>query len=168
MSKFFDDMKNTIGSIEKQVAGIRKKIQALVDERRYYASSPLPVLEVFQRVDIAVDEALARGEKNLSDWLRPNATINILDNLDGGLKSELLTQALAEQIKTGLHARLEALSFEPGPPAAERKMLIETTDALINKLAVEEEKLIMDASDHGVMIKRRLDFDPAVVLELEE
>lgn len=165
--KFFSDMKNTSDKIQEKLTSIRKKIQALIDERKYYESSHLPIEEVFQKIDTAISECLARGERAVEEWSRPSAKISLLDNISGGLKSEYITQALANEIGKGLKAQAEKLNHEPGPSSAERPALIEAVNAQLKKLAIEEEQLIMGAQDQGFMIKRRADFDPAVVLEFE-
>lgn len=84
------------------------------------------------------------------------ATIDGAGQMLAWLMGEALAQRMCEEI--------DRLDYRPGPPMAERPARLSEMKAALQKLEQQEEALICGAEDAGIIIPRRLDADPAVIL----
>lgn len=86
-------------------------------------------------------------------------------NIDG--IGPMLAWSMGDALEQRMCAEIDRLDYRPGPPMAERPArLAELKDAL-RKLEQQEEKVICGAQVDGIIISRRPDADPAVILNYD-
>jgi len=76
----------------------------------------------------------------------------------------MLAWAMGDALAQRMCAEIDRLDYRPGPPMAERPARLAEMKAALRKLEQQEEALICGAEDTGVIIPRRHDADPAVIL----
>lgn len=72
---------------------------------------------------------------------------------------DALTQRICEEI--------DRLDYRPGLPMAERPARLAKLKAVLRKLEQQEEAIICGAADTGIIIPRRPDADPGVILSYD-
>lgn len=160
---------------------LRKRIAELTEEIEWLGSAPLPRNEVVARLDRYIDSLAGRWSPKF-DVFGPDADprevglFTFKARLDGRVESGVvigssgvdLAPALAalmpDTLKAFLRTYVEQADYEPGPPAAERPDIVRKLKAERLQLEIEEEQSIVLAEEAGMMIWRRDDCDPAVVL----
>lgn len=78
--------------------------------------------------------------------------------------ASVLAWLLGDELTKNLHAKVDALQYTPGPPMAERPKCRAELLAALRLLEEKEEALICTGEEAGLLIARRSDADPAVVL----
>jgi hypothetical protein len=76
----------------------------------------------------------------------------------------MLAWVMGDALVQRMHAEIDRLDYRPGPPLAERPARLAELKAALRKIEQQEEELICRAEDTGVIIPRRHDADPGVVL----
>lgn len=76
----------------------------------------------------------------------------------------MLAWLFGDELTKNIHAKVDALEYTPGPPMAERPARRSQLLATLRQLEEKEEALICTGEAAGLMIARRKDADPAVVL----
>lgn len=83
-------------------------------------------------------------------------------NIDGA--GQMLAWLMGDALAQRMCAEIDRLDYRPGPPMVERPARLAEMNAALRKLEQQEEALICGAEDTGIIIPRRLDADPAVIL----
>lgn len=83
-------------------------------------------------------------------------------NIDGA--GPMLAWVMGDALVQRMHAEIDRLDYRPGPPLAERPARLAELKAALRKLEQQEEELICRAADTGIIIPRRHDADPEVIL----
>lgn len=83
-------------------------------------------------------------------------------NIDGA--GPMLAWVMGDALVQRMHAEIDHLDYRPGPPLVERAVRLAELKAALRKFEQQEEALICGAEDTGIIIPRRLDADPAVIL----
>lgn len=83
-------------------------------------------------------------------------------NIDGA--GQMLAWLMGDALAQRMCAEIDRLDYRPGPPMAERPARLADMKAALQKLEQQEEALICGAEGAGIIIPRRLDADPAVIL----
>lgn len=86
-------------------------------------------------------------------------------NIDGA--GPMLAWVMGDTLTQRMHAEIDCLDYRPGPPLAERAARLAELKAALRKFEQQEEELICRAEDTGVIIPRRLDADPEVILDYD-
>lgn len=76
----------------------------------------------------------------------------------------VLMALLGDEVVKKLHKRIDELSYTPGPPSRERPEALKKLRAALRDLEVREEAMICQAEEIGLLIPRRAEADPAVIL----
>lgn len=76
----------------------------------------------------------------------------------------VLMALLGDEVVKKLHKKIDELDYVPGPPSRERPEALKKLRAALRVLEVREEGLICQAEEIGLLIPRRADADPAVIL----
>lgn len=79
----------------------------------------------------------------------------------------MLAWSMGDTLTQRMHAEIDRLDYRPGPPMAERPALLAGLKAELRKLEQQEEKAICGAEGDGIIIPRRPDADPAVILNYD-
>lgn len=87
-------------------------------------------------------------------------------NIDGA--GPMLAWLMGDALVQRMHAEIDRLDYRPGPPMAERPARVAELKTALRKLEQQEEALICGAEDAGIMIPRRVDADPAVILGYDQ
>lgn len=86
-------------------------------------------------------------------------------NIDG--IGPMLAWSLGDTLAQRMHAEIDRLDYRPGPPMEERPARLAELKAALRKLEQQEEKVICGAEGDGIIIPRRPDADPAVILSYD-
>lgn len=167
-----------------QVDTLREQIDSLQGEKDAILASLLPPHEAAQRAQSMVDTLAAKftadASYRLSDVLRAEgnphqsglfsydifsrAGLDHTHTLDLG---PMLAFFFGDEIKAKLASTIESMTYESGPPAADRPELIVEIDAELLRLERQEEQVISEAESCGFEIVRRPDANPEIVLEVQ-
>jgi hypothetical protein len=79
----------------------------------------------------------------------------------------MLAWSMGDALEQRMHAEIDRLDYCPGPPMAERPARLADLKAALRKLEQQEEKAICGAEVDGIIIPRRPDADPAVILSYD-
>lgn len=79
----------------------------------------------------------------------------------------MLAWSLGDTLEQRMHDEIDRLDYRPGPPMAERPARLDELKVALRKLEQQEEILICGAEDAGIIIPRRPDADPAVILSYD-
>ena len=155
------------------VADVRSAVSRLQDERRAVETAPIPQDEAQPLVDTFVDRAL----HGLSQFADPDEIVAAAAHgrpIDlRGLNADQRVAVLVSALGPVLRVRFRELLSEhygtltPGLAADERATRLRAIDAEVVSLEREEETLIRELADAGVVVDRRGDASPAAVLGLE-
>jgi hypothetical protein len=77
---------------------------------------------------------------------------------------ELLCWIFKDTLATRLREAIETSNYAAGPPAAERPALLESIEARLFDLELQEETLIVESEDRGQDLPRRPDARPEIIL----
>lgn len=178
--------KNT-NSVAALVGAIREELQAITEERDWITNAPLPAAEAVEQVLRHIDELDLRsraketlgrliypgGQSALDDFFELHATVD--GRADSGVvfgnatiaASSMLIAFDRAAVETFVRDHINGLSYEPGPPAAERAALLADLERQAYKLEVDEEDTIRAAESLNVSIPRRRDCRADIVFDLE-
>lgn len=78
----------------------------------------------------------------------------------GGILAALFGDDLVKR----LHKKVDDLDYVPGPPSRDRPEALKKLRATLHGLEAREEAMICQAEEIGLLIPRRSDADPAVIL----
>lgn len=79
----------------------------------------------------------------------------------------MLAWSLGDALVQSMCAEIDRLDYRAGPPMTERPARLAELKAALRKLEQQEEKVICGAEVDGVIIPRRPDADPAVILSYD-
>lgn len=175
-------------TLDQGVNNVRDEIAQMLEELDWLETSLVPRDELKARITAAVGEEQRRSDS--ACMLRALA-IPIKDKYNtasfGGM-FEVDTRAtyvggtnpaimpvqvklapmfawlFGDELTKNIHAKVDALEYRPGPPMAERPARRAQLLATLRELEVKEEALICTGEEAGLVIARRADADPAVVL----
>jgi len=102
----------------------------------------------------------ARSEQQVTIPGMPPTRLTV--NSDG--IAPIIAWYMGEAMEQRMHAEIDRLNYRAGPPLSERPALLAGLKVDLRKLEEKEEGLICCAEDEGIIIPRRVDADPAVVL----
>ncbi|MDO9010779.1 MAG: hypothetical protein Q7U78_03070 [Gallionella sp.] len=106
-------------------------------------------------------KAMFRASSNVFVGGIPMACVNI-DEI-----GPMLAWSLGDALSQRMCAEIDCLDYRPGPPTAERPARLIDLKAALKKLEQQEEKVICDAEKGGIIIPRRHDANPAVILNYD-
>lgn len=173
----------------KEVEKLRGEIVIAREELEWLDDAPIPTEEMKARAAEQVRALAAKfeakrhlgalsypnaGAAELAEMLRLNtrtiingdgdARLGVI-NIDG--LGPLLAWLMGDLLTARMHAEIDQLGYVAGPPVAERPARRKALREELRKLEISEEKLIVAAEEAGMFIPRRVDADPAVVLDYD-
>ena len=175
---------NLFSNIETKLDKLRESISDLKEERDWIVNSLLPKDEALNKIDRYVDNRASTFNLVPERILGSNTKMNELEIFkqygflhttvqDGSVAGHseadtggILCYFFGDQVKEKLHKGINETDYTAGPPASERPAMIKEIDIKLWKLEEEEEKLIVSAEEVNYDIPRRLDINPAVILEV--
>jgi len=159
-------------TIHANVATLREEIAAVIAEIEWTANSLVPKDEVKQRI-LAGCKAMGEnfnlrlaGVANPENWQQSLADMLTLHESPvpmGGF----MAATMGDEFAKALSKKIDGLKYSPGPATQERPELLKNLRARLRELERREEALIVQAEADGVVIARRADADPAVVLSFD-
>lgn len=173
----------------KEVEKLRGEIVAAREELDWLGDAQIPVEELKARATEQVRALSAKFEakRRLGALAYPNAgaaevsemlrlSTRTIINGDGGARlgviniddhGPLFAWLMCDVLIARMHAEIDQLGYVAGPPVAERPARRRALREELRKLEISEEKLIVAAEEAGMFIPRRVDADPAVVLDYD-
>lgn len=79
----------------------------------------------------------------------------------------MLAWSLGDTLVQSMCEEIDRIDYRPGPPMAERPARLAELKTALRKLEQQEEAIICGAEDAGIIIPRRPDADPAVILSYD-
>jgi len=165
------------------VSAIRVEIDSVLAEIEWVQDSMLPPDEIKAGVSAsckalsqAHDLSLSRlanpgaGMLELAEMLTVQATTREFGSGEGRHISPsvalggILAALLGDDLVKKLHKKVDDLDYVPGPPSRDRPEALKKLRATLRDLEVREEVMICQAEEIGMIIPRRSDADPAVIL----
>lgn len=171
--------KNTL---DQDVDKLRPEIARICDEIDWIAEAPVPRDELKARAAKGCHELAAKFEaaRYLGALAKPTgsmggmfaATANVFTRGGGAEVSlariddigPMLAWMAGDALIERMHASIDAMDYRPGPPLAERPARLAKLQAELRELEMKEEALIVAAEEAGMLIARRPDASPEVVL----
>lgn len=165
------------------VSAIRVEIDSVTAEIEWVQDSMLPpdeikagVLASCKALSQSHDFPLARlanpaaGMIDLVELLTVQATTRVFGEGEGRHISVsvplggVLMALLGDEVVKKLHKKIDELDYVPGPPSRERPEALKKLRCALRALEVREEVMICQAEEIGLLIPRRAEADPAVIL----
>jgi hypothetical protein len=156
-----------------ELAKLRDRVAELHAERADVEKASVPLSEVEQRIDGYLDEqAEARAWFSLA---APRLTAPAgeggwgpMPRLHEGDVMPMLARAMRAEVRNVLVAEVRRHLDAHGPGLGERERAVRLAELTAELRQVEraEEALVVEAEGLGLVLDRRPDADPAVVLEL--
>lgn len=171
-------------NIQQEVEKLRAEIERTHDEIAWLNDAPITPAELKSRATEGCQAMAARfeaqrhlgvlanpggGPRDVADMFTASSSVAFVGELDvkpvniDGI-GPMLAWAMGGSLVQRLHAEIDRLEYRPGPPMAERPARLAALRAELRTLEVREEALICEAEESGVIIPRRPDADPAVIL----
>ena len=161
--------KNALGEVSGRLDTIRRVIVDLDAQEHAVQAKPVPAKQAVEALHAMVDRAAARYEQESAIFDRlvngetPRPDDLELSHTPNGL-SLLLCAIAGDAIKQRLGELVTKQIGKSGITAETREKQLAEIRSKRRELEIEEEHIIRDAEDNGMMIDRRHDADPAVVL----
>lgn len=166
----FGDLAKVASGPRASLAALRSKRDALLQERSAIEGEMLPAGDADRRIDEAVN-AMAR---DMHDRLQIGAANvpGFQGRLTGDPAVKLALEVAALLNPAGTAAALKRLAMEHrggavGLSVSERSAKVTSIEQRLAELETAEEELIGQAEEAGVVLSRRPDADPLVVLGLD-
>lgn len=171
-------------SPQQEVEKIRAEIERARDEIGWLNDAPIPHDELKIRATEGCQAMAAKfeaqrylgslaspggGPMNVLHMFSTSASVAVRGGLDvqpvniDGI-GPMLAWAMGDSLVQHLHAKIDRLDYRPGPPLTERPARLAALKAELRTLEQREEALICQAEQSGVVIPRRPDADPTVIL----
>jgi len=163
-----------------QIDNKRIEIENAKTELYELETGVLPLTDVTARINELIDREQSKfvGEHRLADLLRYNRRPDTCDvfrqdtrplpNSHSVDLGGLLCFLIGPEIKKRFVKLAESLDLPEGPTAAERPAAIKQLAQKIRKLEAEEEALIVQAHDAGIVVARHPDAPAEAILEWKE
>jgi len=177
-------MKNTTSTFDKKIADIRVTINSKKSEIEAIQSAPLSFEDAEKNINaylaarshqFKIDRKVGSFLNSLDELSAANALNNIF-HLPGKVDQTFsktdtvgfLLWLFPDKVKDALLGTIQELKVEHGPNLQDRPQLIQKLQDELRALETKEEALVCEAEASGFNIRRRLDCDPAVILEFEK
>ena len=169
MKKLIDRFLKTAGAPRQQIQQIRERIEALREERERIEGLPRPAEEIIASFGAFLDEAENKGDLiYFAERFRtanPRSWPDSIQRDPGTMLfawmiaccRDLLVERFSEMARDVVDGMQTA-------DAAEQQRLLDDVDAEIEALCRQEEMLIRQAEGDEIVINRRADAPPHVVL----
>ena len=162
--KLIESLKQLRGGVQAELDSTRDQITERQEELRWLESSPPPIEELAKAQS---DRVLAWADHHLERNGSPSVDANPLLDTHGEVNLDTVTALLAPTLAELIRERIEALSYEAGPPMAARPKAIQKARDELQKLERREEELISAAAGEGLMLTRRTDASVEAILRVE-
>ncbi len=171
-------------TFETELDALRAEIAGVQDEIVWTTDAPLPKDEVKQRLAQAGKTQAEKFNLNLARLANPQAGEQELREIMSlqeqvvvhaapgvvGVRIDLsgaLFALFGEDLVKRLGKQVDALDYVAGPPAKDRPARLAALREALRDLERKEENRIMHAEACGVILARRPDADPAIVLDYD-
>lgn len=136
-------------NVERWVDDMARKFEADAGYRLSALRLPVP-----RAADVALGELVVRGGQT-------PAAVAIADS------APLLCWLLPDLLKQRAKEMIQGIDYVEGPPSADRPRLRRELQHRLDSLEMAEERTICEAEASGVVIPRRVDIRPSIVLSLD-
>ena len=171
------------GAIESEITDLRERISATQGEIEALREAPVPKVEYVQRVSDWIDTQAAafavNAEFSVSPLREPfpradhvgfgQLRVRGSDHGDSVAEADaagLLCWLMGDAIKAKLSEAIAAAELPEGAPAADRPRLRRDLAAQLDRMEINEERLVVEAQAAGIEVQRRSDVRPEIVLSL--
>ncbi|NEX15783.1 MAG: hypothetical protein C1943_03860 [Halochromatium sp.] len=170
--------------IETKVAGLRTKIETIKSKLVDLDEAGVPPDEYLARIAQWIDKQAQSFETDLEyrfSSLRTAAPqgdfvsafrlrvrgSNDNESIAAADASGMICWLMRDEIKAKLAPLIEGVEYQDGPASADRPRLREKLNAQLDTLELQEEALICEAEPAGIIIPRRIDARPEIILSLQ-